>query len=104
MRNRTFTFTAAALRVFDAGKAGRDALWESARSAADLANAELVDQAARKLVQRAFRIDAAAAGMPDERRSLDIELIRRTIAELNAQAAAREATGEPARGTSAADR
>lgn len=55
----TFENTKAALAIYDAGEAERDARWDNARSNDDADAAEAEEKAAARLVQEAFHKDTA---------------------------------------------
>lgn len=73
----TFDNTRAALKVYDEGKAARDAAWDAIETDEDVAAREAADSADLRKVQDAFHRDTAAYNSLENCRLLHINDLRR---------------------------
>lgn len=74
---KKFANTTAALAVYDAGAAERDAAWGRAETNADVEACESADRAALSLVQEAFYEDTKHINRLESCLRIDIDAMRR---------------------------
>lgn len=75
----TFDNTIKALEEFDAGNAGRQALWDAVWDAESLDRAEIAEAEALRKVQKAFYEDTKHINRLDNCLLLDISDIRKAV-------------------------
>lgn len=78
---RQFANTAAALVVYDAGRAARRAAWDAIETDDDATAAKEADRAALAMVQAAFHSDTSDINSKEHCALVDIDFMRRMAAE-----------------------
>jgi len=77
VKKRSFSQSAAALIVFDAGAAERTRAWSTAETAEDIAAAERADAVALRAVQDAYHRDTSDINSLANCHRVDVDFVRR---------------------------
>ena len=81
--NNTFSHARAALKVFDAGKEAREAIWQSIATNRDVERAQQADAAALEQLQAGFFEDTKAFNSRDDCAHVDEAFIRHMVETSN---------------------